>query len=89
MHWSEKKLEDMTERDWRIFKEDFNIAMKGGRLPLPIRNWEEADLPKSLFKAIQKIGYAKPSPIQMASIPIGLSGRDVIGVAETGATRAE
>eukprot|EP00976_Prorocentrum_cordatum_P099473 1191855-Prorocentrum_minimum.AAC.2 len=63
--------------------------MKGGRLPLPIRNWEEADLPKSLFKAIQKIGYAKPSPIQMASIPIGLSGRDVIGVAETGATRAE
>jgi len=84
VHWSEKNKEDMAERDWRIFKEDFNISLKGGRLPLPIRNWEEADLPKSLFKAIQKIGYTKPSPIQMASIPIGLSGRDVIGVAETG-----
>ncbi|MCJ1301865.1 mRNA splicing protein prp28, partial [Hypocenomyce scalaris] len=24
-HWSEKKLEHMRERDWRIFKEDFNI----------------------------------------------------------------
>eukprot|EP00242_Pyramimonas_sp_CCMP2087_P002236 CAMPEP_0198230128 /NCGR_PEP_ID=MMETSP1445-20131203/114493_1 /TAXON_ID=36898 /ORGANISM="Pyramimonas sp., Strain CCMP2087" /LENGTH=776 /DNA_ID=CAMNT_0043910635 /DNA_START=98 /DNA_END=2431 /DNA_ORIENTATION=+ len=84
VHWSEKKLEDMAERDWRIFKEDFNISLKGGKLPLPIRNWEEADLPKSLYKAIQKIGYTKPSPIQMASIPIGLCGRDVIGVAETG-----
>jgi ATP-dependent RNA helicase DDX23/PRP28 len=29
-------------------------------------------------------GYKKPSPIQMASIPLGLLQRDVIGVAETG-----
>ena len=30
------------------------------------------------------MGYTKPSPIQMASIPLGMMGRDVIGVAETG-----
>ena len=29
-------------------------------------------------------GDVKPSPIQMAAIPIGLQQRDVIGVAETG-----
>ena len=29
-------------------------------------------------------GYKKPSPIQMASIPLGLLQRDIIGVAETG-----
>ena len=28
-HWSEKDLDEMTERDWRIFKEDFNISTKG------------------------------------------------------------
>lgn len=28
-HWSEKPLEHMKERDWRIFKEDFNISCKG------------------------------------------------------------
>ena len=27
-HWSEKKRSEMTERDWRIFREDFNIAYK-------------------------------------------------------------
>jgi ATP-dependent RNA helicase DDX23/PRP28 len=30
------------------------------------------------------VGYTKPSPIQMASIPLGLRQLDVIGVAETG-----
>ena len=28
-HWSEKPLTEMKERDWRIFKEDFNITTKG------------------------------------------------------------
>lgn len=27
-HWSDKKRSEMTERDWRIFREDFNIAYK-------------------------------------------------------------
>lgn len=30
------------------------------------------------------MGYKKPSPIQMASIPVGILGRDCIGIAETG-----
>ena len=40
--------------------------------------------PHFLPQAIDKVGYKKPSPIQMAAIPMGLAGRDVIGVAETG-----
>lgn len=28
-HWSKKKNDEMTERDWRIFREDFNISTKG------------------------------------------------------------
>jgi ATP-dependent RNA helicase DDX23/PRP28 len=84
-HWSDKKLEDMTERDWRIFREDFNISYKGGKLPLPMRAWKECtSLPQEILRAIAQVGYEKPSPIQMASIPIGLLKRDVIGIAETG-----
>lgn len=36
------------------------------------------------MQAIEKMKYLKPSPIQMAAIPLGLQFRDVIGVAETG-----
>ncbi len=31
-HWSEKPLSEMKERDWRIFKEDFDIHVKGGKV---------------------------------------------------------
>ena len=27
-HWSNKPLEEMQDRDWRIFREDFNIGIK-------------------------------------------------------------
>ena len=28
-HWTEKALDEMKERDWRIFREDFSIAARG------------------------------------------------------------
>ncbi|KAF6265401.1 pre-mRNA-splicing ATP-dependent RNA helicase [Scenedesmus sp. NREL 46B-D3] len=84
VHWSEKPLSKMTERDWRIFREDFNISYKGNANTLPLRNWDEAGLPEPLRMAVDFVQYDKPSPIQMASIPLGLKQLDVIGVAETG-----
>ncbi|KAH6763591.1 P-loop containing nucleoside triphosphate hydrolases superfamily protein [Perilla frutescens var. hirtella] len=83
-HWSEKKLEEMAERDWRIFREDFNISYKGSRIPRPMRSWVESKLSTELLKAVERAGYKTPSPIQMAAIPLGLQQRDVIGIAETG-----
>jgi ATP-dependent RNA helicase DDX23/PRP28 len=28
-HWTEKPLEEMKDRDWRIFREDFSISARG------------------------------------------------------------
>ncbi|KAL7174901.1 hypothetical protein ACSBR2_028669 [Camellia fascicularis] len=83
-HWSDKKLEEMTERDWRIFREDFNISYKGSKIPRPMRSWVESRLTQELLRAVERAGYKTPSPIQMAAIPLGLQQRDVIGIAETG-----
>ena len=83
-HWADKKLAEMTERDWRIFREDFDIRIQGGRAVNPLRNWAEANFPAEVTKAIQAVGYEKPSPIQRQAIPIGTAFRDVIGIAETG-----
>jgi len=83
-HWTTKGLEDMTERDWRIFREDYSIAIKGGNIPNPIRHWSEAGLPEEIITVIDKVGYKEPSAIQRQAIPIGLLNRDIIGVAETG-----
>ncbi|VUC28383.1 unnamed protein product [Clonostachys rosea] len=82
--WSEKSLSEMRERDWRIFKEDFGIATKGGAIPNPMRSWGESTLPKRLLDIVDQVGYKEPTPIQRAAIPIALQARDLIGVAVTG-----
>eukprot|EP00919_Chromeraceae_sp_WS-2016_P034813 GHVR01082481.1.p1 GENE.GHVR01082481.1~~GHVR01082481.1.p1 ORF type:complete len:573 (+),score=141.76 GHVR01082481.1:490-2208(+) len=83
-HWTTKKLEEMSERDWRIFREDFSIYIKGGKVPAPMRTWAEGPLPWELLEAVRATGYERPTPIQMQAIPIGCECRDLIGVAETG-----
>lgn len=84
LHWSKKDLKDMTERDWRIFREDYEIVVKGGRVAHPMRNWKETNLPKKIYDIIVESGFTEPTPIQRQAIPIGLQNRDIIGVAETG-----
>ena len=83
-HWSEKSLQEMTDRDWRILKEDFDMSTRGGHIPNPLRSWQESDIPPKILKVIQSIGYKEPTPIQRQAIPIGLQSRDIIGIAETG-----
>lgn len=83
-HWTQKRIDEMTERDWRIFREDYNITIKGSRIPSPLRDWKESELPKSILDIIEENKYFEPTPIQRQAIPIGLQNRDIIGVAETG-----
>lgn len=80
-----KPLNKMTSRDWRIFRENYEIVVKGGRAPPPLRSFREARLHPSLLDAIENVmRYRDPTPIQRQSIPIGLQRRDLIGIAETG-----
>lgn len=41
-------------------------------------------LPETLLKALIKIGFNEPTPIQSGAIPHALQGRDVLGSASTG-----
>lgn len=44
----------------------------------------EMNLSRSLLKAIDSLGYETPTPIQAATIPVALQGRDICGCAATG-----
>jgi ATP-dependent RNA helicase DeaD len=41
-------------------------------------------LPDALLRALADVGYESPSPIQAATIPVLLSGADILGQAQTG-----
>ena len=39
---------------------------------------------KSILKALDEIGFVTPTPIQAEAIPVIKSGKDVLGIAQTG-----
>ena len=97
--WTEKNLQEMRGRDWRIFCEDFSIAARGALKQLACTLFDPNiaaqggqkpllfDLGRSLrsiLEVIEKVGYKEPCPIQRQAIPIGLQNRDLTGIAETG-----
>jgi ATP-dependent RNA helicase DeaD len=50
----------------------------------PLTTFADLQLPAPLLKALKEVGYETPSPIQAATIPLLLAGRDVLGQAQTG-----
>ena len=63
-HWSSKLNNEMTERDWRIFREDNDIIIKGGKVPKPMREWDEySEIPPYMLDSLLKLHYTKPTAI--------------------------
>ena len=52
--------------------------------PAPSIKFTDLALPDTLLRALTDVGYEIPSPIQAATIPPLLEGRDVLGQAQTG-----
>lgn len=50
----------------------------------PNPKFTDLGLPETLLQALSAVGYESPSPIQAATIPPLLTGRDVLGQAQTG-----
>ena len=46
--------------------------------------FSDLGLPETLLAALREVGYESPSPIQAATIPPLLAGRDLLGQAQTG-----
>ena len=52
--------------------------------PADAGSFIELGLPEPLLRALADVGYETPSPIQAATIPALLAGRDMLGQAQTG-----
>jgi len=47
-------------------------------------SFDNLGLDPALLKAVQRLGYTSPTPVQAEAIPAILAGRDVVGSAVTG-----
>jgi ATP-dependent RNA helicase RhlE len=50
----------------------------------PQLRFDQLGLAPFLLQAVREEGYAEPTPIQQQTIPIALSGKDLLGCAQTG-----
>lgn len=79
------ELMDMTEADVADLRMELDgIKVSGKDVPKPVQKWSHCGLNIQSLDVIRKLGYEKPTAIQMQAIPAIMSGRDVIGVAKTG-----
>ena len=46
--------------------------------------FEQFNLPKSVQKSIDDLGFTTPTPIQEKTFSVIMSGRDMMGIAQTG-----
>ncbi|APA14811.1 hypothetical protein sscle_13g095810 [Sclerotinia sclerotiorum 1980 UF-70] len=79
------ELVDMTEAEINDLRLELDgIKVAGKDVPKPVQKWSQCGLDVKSLDVIKKLGYDKPTSIQMQAIPAIMSGRDVIGVAKTG-----
>ncbi|EEA20986.1 ATP-dependent RNA helicase dbp2 [Talaromyces marneffei ATCC 18224] len=82
-----KEHEDVTNRsqkDVDAFRKEHQMAVTGRNVPRPVESFDEAGFPNYVLSEVKAQGFAKPTAIQSQGWPMALSGRDVVGIAETG-----
>ncbi len=50
----------------------------------PPQNFEGLGIAENLLAVVQRLKYTIPTPIQHQAIPVAISGKDLIGIAQTG-----
>ncbi|CAL8302559.1 unnamed protein product [Merluccius merluccius] len=60
------------------------VTVKGRECPDPIMKFHEASFPSYVMDVINKLNWTDPTPIQAQGWPLALSGKDMVGIAQTG-----
>lgn len=66
------------------FRKEHQMSVFGQNIPRPVKSFVEAGFPKYVLNEIDAAGFSAPTPIQCQGWPMALSGRNVVGIAETG-----
>ena len=77
----------MTEAQAETIREVLSIKVygsSGSSIPNPVGDFVQASLPQYIIDTLTAASFSAPTAIQRQSWPIAISGRDMVGLAETG-----
>jgi len=78
------EISSMTAEQVAAFRKEHQMIMVGKDIPKPISSFKQAGFPYSIEKRIEEQKFDKPTPIQAQGWPMALSGRNMVGIAQTG-----
>ncbi|XP_050961808.1 probable ATP-dependent RNA helicase DDX5 isoform X1 [Labeo rohita] len=73
-----------STQDVEHYRRSKEITVKGRDSPKPIVKFHEANFPNYVMDVIGKQNWTDPTPIQAQGWPVALSGKDMVGIAQTG-----
>ncbi|GAB1213642.1 ATP-dependent RNA helicase dbp2 [Aspergillus terreus] len=73
-----------SQRDVDEFRKKHEMSVQGRNVPRPVETFDEAGFPQYVLGEVKAQGFERPTAIQSQGWPMALSGRDVVGIAETG-----
>uniref|UniRef100_A0A672T7L5 RNA helicase n=1 Tax=Sinocyclocheilus grahami TaxID=75366 RepID=A0A672T7L5_SINGR len=73
-----------STQDVEHYRRTKEITVKGRDSPKPIVKFHEANFPNYVMDVIGKQNWTDPTPIQAQGWPVALSGKDMVGIAQTG-----
>ncbi len=74
----------LNARDHGALEPAAASSMSAGVMPVATPDFSGFGLDAAILRALDDQGYTTPTPIQAQAIPVVISGRDVMGAAQTG-----
>ncbi|KAM6914469.1 putative ATP-dependent RNA helicase DDX17 isoform 2-T2 [Lycodopsis pacificus] len=60
------------------------ITVRGSGCPKPVTSFQQAQFPQHVLDVLMQQNFKEPTAIQAQGFPLALSGRDMVGIAQTG-----
>ena len=74
----------MSESVVTDFRRQHQMVLAGQNIPKPVQTFQQAGFPAPLERKILDQKFERPTPIQAQGWPMALSGRNMVGIAQTG-----
>uniref|UniRef100_A0A803QSB4 RNA helicase n=1 Tax=Cannabis sativa TaxID=3483 RepID=A0A803QSB4_CANSA len=79
-----KEISRMTPEEVFVYRKELDLTTFGKNVPKPVKTWDQMGLTSIILETVKQLKYEKPTPIQAQGLPTIMSGRDCIGIGQTG-----
>ncbi|XP_026202222.1 probable ATP-dependent RNA helicase DDX17 [Anabas testudineus] len=78
------EVQRMSQYDVEEYRRKKEITVCGSGCPKPVTNFHQAQFPQYVMDVLMQQNFKEPTAIQAQGFPLALSGRDMVGIAQTG-----